>query len=261
MKILNKLFLILLNSLKRNNFRIMFKKILKRLEFTNNSIEALQWAKNNVNISTDNFCKKIDEALFEKVKKDITEIESKANLQIQNLDINLGGGGNYLLLYFLVRKFKPLNVVETGVAAGWTSLAILKALELNDQGKLYSSDFPLFRLDSPEQYIGILVKDDKLKLRWHLDISGDEISLPKFRNLLDSQKIDLFHYDSDKSYSGREFALKTLEEKFADNCIIIFDDIQNNLHFKDLVERTSAKFTIFEFHGKFVGLIGVQESI
>lgn len=94
------------------------QKAIKRFEFTNNGKEALQWAKNNVNISNDNFCKKIDEAFFEKVKKDITEIESKANLQIQNLDINLGGGGNYLLLYFLVRKFKPLNVVETGVAAG-----------------------------------------------------------------------------------------------------------------------------------------------
>ena len=34
------------------------------------------------------------------------------------LDVSLGGGGNYLLLYFLIRKIIPYNIVETGVAAG-----------------------------------------------------------------------------------------------------------------------------------------------
>ena len=99
-------------------------------------------------------------------------------------------------------------------------------------------------MKNPEKYIGILVKDKKLKTRWHLDINGDEISLPKIKALLGSEKIDLFHYDSDKSYSGRNFALSALKDKFKSNCIIIFDDIQDNLHFKDLVKKSLELYSI-----------------
>ena len=38
----------------------------------------------------------------------------------------------------------------------------------------------------------------------------------------------------------------------------IFDDIQNNLHFRDLVTTLNVNFEIFEFKGKFVGVIGFQ---
>jgi hypothetical protein len=133
----------------------------------------------------------------------------------------------------------------------------LSALDKNNKGTLYSSDFPYFRLENPEQYIGILVQDDNLKSKWHLDTNGDEINLPKINALLGKQKIGLFHYDSDKSYSGRDFALKTLKNKFESSCIIIFDDIQDNLHFKELVEGEALKFSILEFQDKYVGLIGI----
>ena len=247
---------IIFNALKGNNFRVIIRKLVKRLENSNSSA-ALKWAKDNVNISTDEFCRKIDEKLFQHVKQDISKIESNANQELEKIGIDLGGGGNYLLLYFLVRKFKPSNIVETGVAAGWTSLAILHALEKNGKGRLYSSDFPYFRLENPEQYIGILVKDNNLKTRWYLDTSGDEMSLPRINTLLGEQKIHLFHYDSDKSYSGRNFALKTLKDKFESSCIIIFDDIQDNLHFKELVAEGALKYTILEFQNKYIGMIGI----
>ena len=51
--------------------------------------------------------------------------------------------------------------------------------------------------------------------------------------------------------------MKILEKKFSKNSIIIFDDIQDNLHFKDFVIKNNLQFKIFEFEGKFVGLIGV----
>ena len=80
---------------------------------------------------------------------------------------------NYFLLYFLVRKFCPKIIVETGVAAGWTTLSILRALDKNQVGKLYSSDFPYFRLPDPEKFIGILVPKH-YKENWCLYIKGDE---------------------------------------------------------------------------------------
>ena len=249
---------IFLNALKPGYFKIMIKKLLKRVE-KNSSIAALQWAKNNVHYTTEEFCISIDSNLFEDVKSDIKSMKSEAKEKLASLEFSLGGGGNYFLLHFLVRKYQPDCVVETGVAAGWSSLAILKALEKNNKGSLYSSDFPYFRLKNPERYVGFLIQEENLKARWNLDIRGDSVALPEIVNLLGDTKINLFHYDSDKYYSGRDFALNTLNQNFSPNCIIIFDDIQNNMHFKDFVEKNEMKYTVLEFEGKYVGVVGIKE--
>ena len=130
----------------------------------------------------------------------------------------------------------------------------------NGKGFLYSSDFPYFRLENPEKYIGYLAKNDNNENNWFLDIRGDDVALPEIVKRLDNN-IDLFHYDSDKSYSGRVNALKILNSKINSNTIIIFDDIQNNLHFKDYVEKNKKKFRVFEFEGKFLGIVGLNENI
>ena len=247
---------IIINSFKPGYFYIMLKKLIERLKNFNKK-KGLEWAKNNTSTTTEEFCKNIDEKLFQSVKIDVANLESKSSYLLKNLNKNLGGGGNYLLLYFLVRKFKPSCVLETGVAAGWSSLAILQSLEKNNFGNLYSSDFPYFRLKDPEKYIGFLVQDENLKKRWHLDITGDELALPKLSKLIGEATIDLFHYDSDKNYSGRDFAIKTLRYNLSPNSIIIFDDIQDNLHFKDFVNSENRKYTVIEFNGKYLGIIGV----
>ena len=132
--------------------------------------------------------------------------------------------------------------METGVAAGWTSLAVLEALKKNGDGNLYSSDFSYFRLENLDKYVGNSVESSALKMRWNLDIRGDEFALPNIISLLGDKKINLFHYDSDKSYQGRKFALRTIKSNLANDCIIIFDDIQDNLHFKELVEDNSLSY-------------------
>jgi predicted O-methyltransferase YrrM len=56
---------------------------------------------------------------------------------------DVGGSIDYesgTALYVLVRIFKPEVVVETGVANGVSSSFILKALDQNSRGKLYSID-------------------------------------------------------------------------------------------------------------------------
>jgi predicted O-methyltransferase YrrM len=57
----------------------------------------------------------------------------------------VGGEGDYRILCFLVRFSRPSRVIETGVAAGYSSAAILRAMAVNDHGHLWSSDFPYFR--------------------------------------------------------------------------------------------------------------------
>jgi len=246
---------LIVNALKGRNLIVMIKKVFKRLEH-NTATSALQWAKRNADITTDQLCQMIDANLFQNIKSDIIKIEAKANSKLEQVALSLGGGGNYVLLYFLVRKFKPKVVVETGVAAGWTSLAVLEALEKNGEGNLYSSDFPYFRFENPEKYVGIAVEPSTLKMRWNLDIRGDEFALPNIISLLGDKKINLFHYDSDKSYQGHKFAFRTIKSNLANDCIIIFDDIQDNLHFKELVEDHSLGYKIVEFQGKYIGIIG-----
>ena len=163
----------------------------------------------------------------------------------------------FFLLYFFVRKFKPAIVIETGVAAGWSSVAILRAFKKNNFGKLFSSDFPYFRLKNPEKFIGVLVKNENNKDRWQLDVRGDEIAIPNFLNKIGNLNIDLVHYDSDKSYSGREFVLNKISKNLGKNSIIIFDDIQNNLHFKDYVTKYKSNYTVMQFKKKYLGIINL----
>lgn len=246
---------IFLNLFKKDNFFLIIKKIFKRLE-KNTSIEARKWAISNTKQTTEEFCRSIDTLLYDEVVTEIKSIRQYAQNKLSMLDVSLGGGGNYLLLYFLIRKISPQNIVETGVAAGWTSLAALRALKKNGKGYLYSSDFPYFRIKNPEKYIGYLAKDEKNRENWFLDIRGDEVALPEIMEKLNNQDIDILHYDSDKSYSGRVNALETLSPKLNSKTIIIFDDIQDNLHFRDFVKSNNKSYSVLEFEGKFIGIVG-----
>ena len=180
--------------------------------------------------------------------------EPEANARLAELGVRLGGGGHYQLVHFLVRHLRPAVVLETGVAAGWTSQAILAALGRNGHGTLYSSDFPYFRLDEPEQYVGCLVHDD-LRAGWHLGLHGDRVNLAEFLPQID--QIDLLHYDSDKSYDGRAFVMEAVAPKLAPNAVVIMDDIDDTTFFRDWVTGAGRTCRVFERGGKFVGLTGL----
>jgi predicted O-methyltransferase YrrM len=243
------------NILKPNFFNVIIKKIVKRFE-KNTSVDALKFAKLNTKFTTEEFCRSIDQLLYEEILPDISFIEKEAKEKLSKLGVSLGGGGNYILLYFLVRKLKPNIVVETSVAAGWSSLAILRAFTKNKKGKLYSSDFPYFRLKSPEQYVGFLAKNEINKINWYLDIRGDDLAIPEIVKKIEDNTIDLIHYDSDKSFSGRNKVFNALIPKTNQNTIVIFDDIQDNLYFKNLVNKTKKDYFILEFKGKYLGILG-----
>ncbi len=246
------------NIIKKGYFYVIIKKIFKRFE-KNTSHEAKIWAKQNTNFSTKEFCSLIDSNLFYEILPEVKSFEDEAKAKLNKLKVTLGGSGNYTLLYFLVRKFKPNIVVETGVAAGWSSLAILRGLSKNKNGKLYSSDFPYFRLENPEQYIGILAKNESNRMDWFLDTRGDDVAVNEIKKKIGNNPIDIIHYDSDKSYSGREKFLKNLNSNINSKTVIIFDDIQDNLHFKNLVyKKNKENFCIIEFNGKYIGLLGIN---
>ncbi len=241
------------NSLKRKNFSVMIGKVIVRFQEDSAQKEQVkEWYKKNAE-DYRKLLQNLDANLWHETQDACLNIKTQAQKKLQALGLDLGGGGNYPMLYFLTRYLKPEIIVETGVAAGWSSQAILTAIKNNAlPAHLYSSDFPYFRYKSPEELVGYIV-DDSLKSNWSLRIDGDENNLPEFEKSI--QKIDLFHYDSDKSYKGRAFAYEILHKKFHKNTVILFDDIQDNAHFKDLVTSLQKPFKIFEFEGKFIGII------
>lgn len=171
--------------------------------------------------------------------------------KIKNLNITMGGEGDIKLLYNLVLISKAKIVVETGVAFGWSSLAILAAQEKLDSTILVSIDMPYPKANT-ENFVGLVIHE-RFKKNWHLirepDINGIKKALK-----LSGEKIDLCHYDSDKSYRGRQYGYNLLWNALKDKGIFISDDIEDNSFFKDFVMEKNSKFAIIKSKNKFVGI-------
>jgi hypothetical protein len=146
---------------------------------------------------------------------------------------------------------KPRVAVETGVAAGWTSRAILEAQQRNARGQLWSSDFPYLKNDDPTSSIGCLVPES-LRAGWYLRIEGDRRNLPEILN--ECGPIDLFHYDSDKSFNGRNWAMKTVASSLHQRSVVVMDDIQDNMFFARFVLRSGYRWMVIRSGGKYVGI-------
>jgi len=237
------------NSIRPGYGQVMLRKVKDRLEKSSEA-EASKWASLSVS-SLDDFCLARDPKIWNEAVEWAEATKLYGAKRLEAIGLDLGGGGAYSLLYFMTRTTTPTNVIETGVAAGWSSFAILAAMDTNRKGHLYSSDFPYFRLDNPEQYVGWLVPET-MRSRWDLDLGGDRSALPRFLNSM--EKVDLFHYDSDKSCSGRDFATTLVTPRMREGSFLIMDDIQDNTFFKHFVQSNKLPFWVFEFEGKYVGL-------
>jgi len=247
---------IIRNIVKPSYFPVITRKTISRFtetKYNRDRSKVLNWCQKNKE-DWECYARQLDSSLWSESKAFSQLLKIEAEKKLKTLDINLGGGGNYPLLYFVTRLLKPEAIVETGVAAGYSTTAILKAILKNGKGYLYSSDFPYFRLNTPEKYIGVLVDND-LRNNWQLYIEGDQKNLKTISHNV--RTIDLFHYDSDKTYGGRYQALKSLSPNFTPRTVIIMDDIQDNFFFRDYVEQNQLSFKIFSFENKYVGVIGL----
>ena len=231
-------------------FKELTQKVFSRFS-KKNSERDIDWiVKSQVNFK--NWALAIDPEAWKESEIFSEELKAAAKLRLASIPVKLGGAGMYPVLYFLTIYKKPKVILETGVAAGFSSKTFLSAIKRNGFGKLYSSDFPYFRLPNPEKYVGILVDND-LKKDWHLYIEGDKKNIPVILSQVD--QIDIFHYDSDKSYEARVQAFDQIKHKLHKGSYILFDDIQNNNHFRDIVNKNNFDHYVFEFEGKHVGMI------
>lgn len=164
--------------------------------------------------------------------------------------IKMGGAGALELIYSACEFTHAKNVVETGVAYGWSSFAALLSLAKRN-GKLYSSDMPYLDQNG-DQYVGYVVPE-KLKSNWKLFRHADKESLPKIFGEVD--EFDVVHYDSDKAYEGMSWAYSQLYQRLRKGGVFISDDINDNSAFQDFCEKNEIEPTVVDFQGKFIGII------
>ena len=105
-----------------------------------------------------------------------------------------------------------------------------------------------------EQFVGFIVPNE-LRALWKLYKLPDRKALKIIFKEIDS--IDICHYDSDKSYRGRNWAYPLLWSKLRSGGIFISDDINDNMCFKEFSEALSLTPIIvyLESENKYIGLL------
>ena len=178
----------------------------------------------------------LDKSLLEEAKK----LAAK-------YDGSMGGPGHIDFIYNAVRILNAKHVVETGVAYGWSSLAILAGFLENNDCQLCSVDMSYPKRNN-DNFVGIVVPERYHK-NWKIIDRPDITGLPKALKLIGGQ-IDLCHYDSDKSIEGRSFAYPILWKSLRSGGLFISDDIADNLCFAEFVKNTGAPFCVVKVKGK-----------
>ena len=134
-----------------------------------------------------------------------------------------------LFLYGLCRILKPDVIVETGVAYGLSSSYILKALQENGKGMLYSID-ATFRPWESNDMIGHAIPSD-LRNQWNLILGSSSEKLKETLNSL--EKIDVFLHDSFHTYENMSYEFETSWSYLTKNGFLLSDDIIENNAFHD----------------------------
>jgi predicted O-methyltransferase YrrM len=168
-----------------------------------------------------------------------------------NCPVKMGGAGDLDLLYQLSEHLQARYVIETGVAYGWSSLAILLSLQKRQAAILISTDMP-YTSPQADQFVGCVVPA-RLRDHWELIPYPDRVALPKAINQVTA--IDLFHYDSDKRYEGRMWANPIVWEVLRPGGIFVSDDINDNLAFRDFCILIDREPIVYRYGNKFVGIV------
>jgi len=172
-----------------------------------------------------------------------------------------------VLLYLLVRTLKPERAVETGVHHGWSTKAILSAMNENETGRLVSIDLPTVgtgQVDSDGHFDGCHVDrtDDTgrevpayLRGRWQLRLGSSQDLLPAALKELGS--IDLFFHDSEHSSKVMRWEYETAWPFLTPGGVLYSDDVDWNDAFAAFardVGRPAHTFRLAIGKGKVGGL-------
>jgi predicted O-methyltransferase YrrM len=164
---------------------------------------------------------------------------------------SFGGGADQEFLYNICKRKNIINILETGVANGWSTLAILLAIRKDHKKTLTSLDIP-YPYKNSSKYIGSLIPNKLKNNKWSLILGIDYEKLNDFNNK--NIKFDLVHYDSDKNYFSKIRAFDIIWEMLNEKGFLISDDVSDNNAFTDFVIKKNAIYYIYEYENKFIGI-------
>jgi hypothetical protein len=173
-------------------------------------------------------------------------------------------------IYSLIRYTQPEILVETGVGAGGTSLFILKALQANDKGNLYSIDLPGFdrefypsigkayHIHVPNGYEPGWLVIPELKTRWNLILGDAKIELPNL--LAKIKKLDFFLHDSLHTYEHMMFEYCLAYMYASSGAYLLSDDVIPywSLAFIDFCAGVGLPFSLVKAKPSVLGVTRVK---
>lgn len=177
----------------------------------------------------------------------IEHIDSKLGVMKNNPTGALLNPGEMRIIYATVRLVKPKIMIETGVSSGSTTSIILKAMEKNEIGKLFSIDLHPSSKESeewiPDSKESGWIIPDELRSRWELHYGKTKDIL---KPLLDKfEEIDIFFHDSDHSYENMMYEFETSYPKLRNGGVILSDNASNlNSAFSDFASPITKNFKI-----------------
>jgi len=190
---------------------------------------------------------------FKLIKEEVfsTDHLKEVKRKIEVSESDFGGQGHIFLLYSICENIESIKVLETGVAYGWSSAAILQSISKRS-GKLISVDMPMIK-QTDYHLIGVAVSED-LKGNWELLREPDRNGLLRAIKK-HNYSYDLAHYDSDKTYYGRKWSQPLIWKYLKKGGFFISDDIEDNSAFREFVLSNNLDFSVLRFEGKYVGIV------
>jgi len=204
------------------------------------------------------------------------DLEIKKNIEFQDkiqstlADYNVGQISGPEVLYVICRILKPKVVVETGVASGVSTVYILKALDKNDSGTLFSIDMPnhdrelakkgekkytdakTLALIPPDKETGYVVPP-KLKKRWSLHLGLTKKLLPRILNEIDM--MDIFLHDSEHTYENMGFEYRLSWPRIRKGGVLLSHDVNWSTAFDEFYCEVKRK----PYYIHFVDIAGVRK--
>lgn len=175
---------------------------------------------------------------------------AEATARAAAAETSMGGAGHLDLIYAATRLSGARRAVETGVAYGWSTTAILAGFA-DPTAHLYSVDMPYPRRGN-EPWVGVVVPPE-LRSSWTLIRRPDRRGLDHAIALAGGA-VDLVHYDSDKSYQGRMYGYRRMYAALRPGGVFLSDDIQDDFGFRDFVTSEALPFRVTSSGGKYVGV-------
>ena len=148
-----------------------------------------------------------------------------------------GEPGMARAIWHLVRHLRPIKVVETGVARGFTTRIILEGLERNGAGHLWSVDLPPALKPELRRQVGAAVLRE-LRHRWSYIEGSSERQLPKLFSQIG--RIDLFIHDSRHTDDNVRFEMGQAWLALRPGGVLVVDDIDLNWGFHSFMQTFSG---------------------